>query len=67
MATRRGGNVDALVVPRTDDLVQEIVRDPNRYVAETRRLSIRTNGSAGRWIKRTPSTGTVTARTRKAK
>jgi len=59
--------VDALAVPRTDDLVQEIVKDPNRYVAETRRLSVRTNGSAGRWVKRSPSRGIGTVRTRKAK
>ncbi len=59
--------MDALVVPRTDDLVEEILRDPNRYVAETRRLSVRGNGSAGRWIKRNPSIGTEAVRTRKAK
>jgi len=47
--------VEALVVPRTDELVEEIIKDPNRYIAETRRLSKHRNASAARWIRRSPS------------
>ena len=44
--------MDALAVPCTDDLVKEILKDPNRYIAETRRLSKHRDASAARWIKR---------------
>lgn len=51
--------MDALAVPRTDDLVEEILKDPNRYIAETRRLSKHRDASAVRWIRRSPSKHTI--------